>query len=149
MAAISSETAWSDSGGGVSDVFALPSWQASAKVPTPSNPSGGRGVPDVSADADPNSGYTVRVDGSSVVVGGTSAVAPLWAGLIALMNQQLGTSVGFINAKIYDLAGYPNSPGPLQDITSGSNGAYKAGVGWDPVTGLGRPDGERLESALK
>jgi kumamolisin len=146
--AISAETAWSDSGGGVSDVFALPSWQASAKVPAPSNPSGGRGVPDVCADADPDSGYSVRVDGSTIVVGGTSAVAPLWAGLIALMNQQLGTSVGFINAKIYDLAGYPRSPGPLQDITSGSNGAYSAAVGWDPVTGLGRPDGSRLESAL-
>ncbi|MGB6986324.1 MAG: S53 family peptidase [Candidatus Aquilonibacter sp.] len=146
--AISAETAWSDSGGGVSDVFALPSWQSSAKVPAPSNPSGGRGVPDVCADADPDSGYSVRVDGSTVVVGGTSAVAPLWAGLIALMNQQLGTSVGFINAKIYDLAGYPRSPGPLQDITSGSNGAYSAGVGWDPVTGLGRPDGSLLESAL-
>ncbi len=146
---ISSETAWSDSGGGVSDVFAVPSWQASAKVPAPPNPSGGRGVPDVSADADPNSGYSVRVDGSTVVVGGTSAAAPLWAGLIALMNQQLGTSVGFINAKIYELAGYPRSPGPLEDITSGSNGAYSAGVGWDPVTGLGRPDGARLEAALK
>jgi kumamolisin len=146
---ISAETAWSDSGGGVSDVFAVPSWQASAKLPAPSNPSGGRGVPDVCADADPNSGYSVRVDGSSIVVGGTSAVAPLWAGLIALMNQQLGASVGFINPKLYDLAGYPHSPGPLQDITSGSNGAYSAGVGWDPVTGLGRPDGARLEAALK
>ncbi|HEX8806354.1 MAG TPA: S53 family peptidase, partial [Candidatus Aquilonibacter sp.] len=146
---ISSEVAWSDSGGGVSDAFALPSWQASAKVPAPSNPNGGRGVPDVSADADPNSGYTVLVDGSSIVVGGTSAVAPLWAGLIALMNQQLGTSAGFINPKIYDLAGYPSSPGPFRDITTGSNGAYSAGVGWDPVTGLGRPDGARLEAALK
>jgi kumamolisin len=146
---ISSEIAWSDSGGGVSDAFALPSWQSSAKVPAPSNPNGGRGVPDVSADADPNSGYTVLVDGQSIVVGGTSAVAPLWAGLIALMNQQLGASVGFINAKIYDLAGYPNSPGPIADITSGSNGAYSAGVGWDAVTGLGRPDGARLEAALK
>jgi kumamolisin len=145
---IASETAWSDSGGGVSDVFALPSWQASAKVPAPSNANGGRGVPDVCADADPNSGYNVLVDGSTVVVGGTSAVAPLWAALIALMNQQLGTSVGFVNPKLYDLTGYPRSPGPLQDITSGSNGAYSAGVGWDPVTGLGRPDGERLETAL-
>jgi kumamolisin len=146
--AISSEIAWSDSGGGVSDVFALPSWQASAKVPAPSNPNGGRGVPDVAGDADPNSGYTIFVDGSSIVVGGTSAVAPLWAGLIALMNQQIGTSVGFINPKLYDLPGYPSSPGPLQDITSGSNGAYSAGPGWNPVAGLGRPDGERLETAL-
>ena len=147
--AISAETAWSDSGGGVSDVFAAPSWQASAKVPSPSNPSGGRGIPDVSADADPNSGYSVLVDGSSVVVGGTSAVAPLWAGLIALINQQIGTPVGFISPKLYDLEGYPRTPGPLQDITSGSNGAYSAGVGWDPVTGLGRPDGLRLEEALR
>ena len=145
---IASEIAWSDSGGGVSETFPLPSWQSSAHVPAPSNPAGGRGVPDVSADADPNSGYSVRVDGQSVVVGGTSAVAPLWAGLIALMNQQLGTSVGFINPKLYGLNGYPSSPGPLRDITTGSNGAYDAGVGWDPVTGLGSPDGERLEKAL-
>jgi kumamolisin len=145
---ISSETAWSDSGGGVSDVFALPTWQGAAHVPAPSNPSGGRGIPDVCADADPNSGYQILVDGQSVIVGGTSAVAPLWAGLIALMNQQLGTSVGFINPKLYGLNGYPQSPGPLHDITSGSNGAYDAGVGWDPVTGLGSPDGARLEAAL-
>ncbi len=146
--AIASETAWSDSGGGVSDVFALPSWQATAHVPAPSNPSGGRGVPDICADADPNSGYSVRVDGRSIVVGGTSAVAPLWAGLIALMNQRLGSTVGFINPKLYALNGYPGSPGPLRDITSGSNGAYDAGEGWDPVTGLGSPDGARLEAAL-
>lgn len=145
---ISFETAWSDSGGGVSETFTLPSWQSSAHVPAPSNPSGGRGVPDVCADADPNSGYSVRVDGQSAVVGGTSAVAPLWAGLIALMNQQIGTTVGFINPKLYGLNGYPSSPGPMRDITSGSNGAYDAGVGWDPVTGLGSPDGARLEKAL-
>ncbi|HTV91882.1 MAG TPA: S53 family peptidase [Verrucomicrobiae bacterium] len=147
--AIASETAWSDSGGGVSDVFALPSWQATAHVPAPPNPAGGRGVPDVCADADPNSGYSVRVDGQSIVVGGTSAVAPLWAALIALMSQQLGSTVGFINPKLYALNGYPGSPGPLHDITSGSNGAYDAGEGWDPVTGLGSPDGARLEAALR
>jgi kumamolisin len=147
-ATIASETAWSDSGGGVSDTFALPSWQSSAHVPAPSNLNGGRGVPDVCADADPNSGYSVRVDGKSIVVGGTSAVAPLWAGLIALMNQQLGTTVGFINPKLYALNGYPSSPGPMRDITSGSNGAYDASVGWDPVTGLGSPDGARLEKAI-
>ena len=145
---IASETAWSDSGGGVSETFALPAWQSSAHVPAPSSPSGGRGVPDVSADADPNSGYSVRVDGQSVVVGGTSAVAPLWAGLIALMNQQLGTSVGFINPKLYGLSGYPSSTGPIRDITAGSNGGYNAAVGWDPVTGLGSPDGARLGKAL-
>lgn len=146
---ITTETAWSDSGGGISEAFALPSWQANAGVPAASNPSGGRGVPDVAGDADPNSGYSVLVDGQNVVVGGTSAVAPLWAGLIALMNQQLGAPVGFLNPKLYTLTTSPNTGAPLHDITSGSNGAYRAGVGWDPVTGLGRPDGSLLESALR
>jgi kumamolisin len=146
---ITTETAWSDSGGGISVVFALPSWQANAGVPAPSNPNGGRGVPDVCGDADPNTGYSVLVDGQSIAVGGTSAVAPLWAGLIALMNQQLGAPVGFLNPKLYTLTTSPSAAAPLHDITSGSNGAYSAKVGWDPVTGLGRPDGTLLESALK
>jgi kumamolisin len=145
---ISSEVAWDDSGGGVSEFFALPSWQDNANVPAPSTAQGGRGIPDVSADADPDTGYNVLVDGQSMVVGGTSACAPLWAGLIALMNQQLDSTVGFLNPKLYTLPGYPKNPGPLRDITSGSNGAYNAGPGWDPVTGLGTPDGARLESAL-
>jgi kumamolisin len=145
---IASEIAWSDSGGGVSSVFPLPTWQSNAHVPAPSGGTGGRGVPDVCADADPNSGYTILADGQSIVVGGTSAVAPLWAGLIALLNQQLGAPVGLINPKLYTLPGYPSNPGPLRDITSGSNGAYNAGRGWDPVTGLGSPDGTRLETAL-
>jgi kumamolisin len=146
---ISSETAWSDSGGGVSDVFALPSWQSKANVPAPpADSSGGRGVPDVAGDADPNSGYQVRVDGSDLVVGGTSAVAPLWAALIALMNQQLGRNLGFANANLYGVPGYPGTPGPIHDITTGSNGAYSASRGWDPCTGLGTPDGGRLAQAL-
>jgi kumamolisin len=147
---ISSETAWSDSGGGVSDFFAKPSWQANAAVPAPpAGSTGGRGVPDVAGDADPNSGYSIRVDGQNVVVGGTSAVAPLWASLIALMNQQLGRHLGYLDPSLYSLPGYPASPGPLHDITSGSNGAYSAGPGWDPCTGLGTPDGQRLAQALE
>jgi len=147
--AIVSEIAWSDTGGGVSDVFALPSWQANAKVPAPpSGSAGGRGVPDVSGDADPNSGYQILVDGQSMVVGGTSAVAPLWAALIALINQHLGKPLGFMDAGLYALPGYPKNPGPIHDITSGSNGAYSAGPGWDPCTGLGTPDGARLSQAL-
>jgi kumamolisin len=147
---IESETTWSDSGGGVSDYFPLPAWQSKANVPPPPAgfSGGGRGVPDVSGDADPNSGYQVLVDGSSMVVGGTSAVAPLWAALIALMNQQLGKNLGFFNARLYAVPGYPSNPGPLHDITTGSNGAYKAGPGWDPCTGLGSPDGARLSKAL-
>jgi kumamolisin len=146
---IASETTWSDSGGGVSSVFARPSWQSSANVPAPpSGSSGGRGVPDVAGDADPQTGYLLRVDGKSLVAGGTSAVAPLWAALIALINQQRGQAIGFANAQLYALPGYPQTPGPLHDITSGSNGAYQAGPGWDPCTGLGSPDGTRLAEAL-
>ncbi|MGS0757575.1 S53 family peptidase, partial [Roseateles sp. GG27B] len=98
---ISSEVVWnanptsSATGGGVSAFFGLPSYQANAHVPT-INGAGGRGVPDVAGDADPASGYQVRVDGQNLVFGGTSAVAPLWAGLIALMNQKLGHPVGFL-----------------------------------------------------
>ncbi len=146
---IASETAWDDSGGGVSNSFALPSWQSKANVPPPAAGSaGGRGVPDVAADADPNTGYKIRVDGANIVAGGTSAVAPLWSALIALMNQQGGKGMGFLNASLYSLPGYPNNPGPLHDITSGNNGAYTAGRGWDACTGLGSPDGARLSQAL-
>lgn len=146
---ISSEIAWSDSGGGVSAVFALPSWQSKSNVPAkPSGSSGGRGVPDVAGDADPNSGFQIRVDGSDLVAGGTSAAAPLWAALIALLNQHLGKNLGLVNASLYAVPGYPNNPGPIHDITTGSNGAYDAGSGWDPCTGLGSPDGGRLAQAL-
>jgi kumamolisin len=146
---ISSEVAWSDSGGGVSDVFALPSFQSKAGVPAPpAGSKGGRGVPDVSGDADPDTGYKVRVDGQSMVVGGTSAVAPLWAGWIALANQQLGKRLGFLNTNLYAIPGYPKQPGPIRDVTQGNNGAYQAGPGWDACTGLGTPDGSRLLESL-
>ena len=94
---IASETVWNDgpnsaTGGGVSDNFPLPSYQVNAHVPKSINPGHfvGRGVPDIAGDADPESGYKVRVDGSDIVVGGTSAVAPLWAGLIALIQPETG-----------------------------------------------------------
>ncbi|MBV9719634.1 MAG: S8/S53 family peptidase [Candidatus Eremiobacteraeota bacterium] len=145
---IASESAWSDSGGGVSSVFALPTWQATANVPPPPTTGGGRGVPDVSADADPDTGYQIRVDGASMVAGGTSAAAPLWAALIALTNQRLGRHVGFLNTNLYAVAAKGGTPGPLHDVTTGSNGAYAAGPGWDPCTGLGTPDGTRLAEAL-
>ena len=151
--AITSEVVWNDlpnggaGGGGVSDVFALPDWQAHANVPPSANPGGrvGRGVPDVCGDASPGSGYVVRVDGQQTVIGGTSAVAPLWAGLIALLNQHLGQPVGYLNPLIYSL---PVKAGAFHDITIGNNGAYKAGAGWDACTGLGSPDGAKLMAAL-
>ena len=107
-AAIESETVWNDgpdsaTGGGVSDSFRLPDYQAAAHVPKSVN-SGhfvGRGVPDVAGNADPDTGYEVRVDGQDSVIGGTSAVAPLWAGLIALYNQKLGRPIGFLNPLLY------------------------------------------------
>ena len=132
-------------GGGVSDVFPLPTWQKNAGVPAPANAAGGRGVPDVSGDADPVTGYSVRVDGQSLVIGGTSAVAPLWAGLIALANAQNKTSAGFINPAIY-AAGAKKA---FRDITQGNNGAFSAGPGWDACTGLGSPNGANLISLLK
>ena len=96
---ITSETVWNDGatggagGGGFSLQFPLPSWQSAAKIVPPAN--GGRGVPDVSGDADPQTGYKVLVDGQSLVFGGTSAVAPLWSGLIALLNQKFGKPSAF------------------------------------------------------
>jgi kumamolisin len=151
---ITSEFVWNDlpnngaTGGGVSETFPIPSWQANANVPPSDNPGNfiGRGLPDVSGDADPATGYQVQVDGSSFAVGGTSAVAPLWAGLIALLNQSLGVSVGYLNPNLYQsLAG---DPGTFQDITSGNNGDYSAGPGWDPCTGWGSPNGATLLQAL-
>jgi kumamolisin len=148
---ITSEVVWNEqasgegaTGGGVSNVFALPSWQANAKVPAPSSSTGGRGVPDVSGDADPVTGYQVRVDGQSLVIGGTSAVAPLWAGLIALNNQQNGKSAGFIQPQIYAAKG----ASAFHDIVSGNNGAFSAGPGWDACTGLGSPIGGKLITLL-
>ena len=153
--AISAETVWNEAsggatGGGVSDSFDLPVWQRSAGVPPSANGNGriGRGVPDVAGDADPTTGYTIRVDGEEATVGGTSAVAPLWAALVALLNQDRGTPLGFANATLYGL-----SPGAFRDVTGGSNAAggapgYTAEPGWDACTGLGTPDGQRLLAAL-
>lgn len=139
---ITSETVWNDgasggaTGGGYSAQFARTSWQSTSGE-------SGRGVPDVAGDADPQTGYDVLVDGQSGVIGGTSAVAPLWAGLIALLNQKLGKRLGFVNPALYANAA------ALHDITMGNNGAYSAGRGWDATTGLGSPDGEKLAAALK
>jgi len=97
-------------------------------------------VPDVSGDADPNSGYNIRVDGQNTVVGGTSAVAPLWAGLAAVANQQLGAKVGFIQPAIYAA----KAAAAFNDITEGNNPAFSAGPGWDACTGQGSPKASAL-----
>jgi kumamolisin len=146
---IKSETVWNDgkqggaSGGGFSNQFPLPAWQQSANIKPPSG--GGRGVPDVSGDASPATGYKVLVDGKSLVIGGTSAVAPLWSGLIALLNQKLGKQLGFLQPLLYTV---PKTASAFHDITTGSNGAFSAAPGWDAATGLGSPSGENLLKAL-
>jgi kumamolisin len=151
--AVAAEEAWNDgphrgaTGGGISEVFAVPPWQRAADLPPCANPGhrAGRGVPDVAGDADPETGYRVRVDGQDVVLGGTSAVAPLWAGLIAMANQHRGRPVGFLNPLLY---GALLQAGALRDVPHGGNGAYTARPGWDCCTGLGTPLGERLVHAL-
>src|SRR4051795_7115719 len=146
--AITSEVVWNEpghgaTGGGVSRFFALPDYQKAAKVPAQHDTKKpGRGVPDVAGDADPLTGYKVRVDGQEMVIGGTSAVAPLYAGLLARINARLGHSAGFVNPKLY-------AHGALRDITSGNNGAYRAAAGWDACTGLGSPDGAKVLAALQ
>jgi kumamolisin len=149
---ISSETVWDDgaqggaSGGGVSTFFQLPAWQDGLHT---TQTSGGtapltmRGVPDVSGDADPDTGYQVRIDGTNTVIGGTSAVAPLWAGLIARINAAKGSRVGFINPTLY------GTPTALRDITQGNNGDFAASQGWDACTGLGSPNGNQIAAVLE
>jgi kumamolisin len=148
--AISSEVVWNDgadngaSGGGISSFFALPAWQTglSAVEQGKSVALSKRGVPDVAGDADPETGYDVRIDGTNTVVGGTSAVAPLWAALIARLNQASGKPLGYINPQLYQ------NPKALRDITSGNNGDFAAAVGWDACTGLGSPNGATLGGVI-
>jgi len=158
------ETVWNDgagrgaTGGGVSDTFALPSWQNGVGVPVRAASAGsggsggtggtGRGVPDVAGDADPATGYQVLVDGKAMVIGGTSAVAPLWAALVCRLSQGLGHHLGLLQPAIYADAPAGTTPPGFRDITSGSNGAYTAAPGWDACTGLGVPDGQQLLDRL-
>lgn len=158
---IASESVWNDGpsgggGGGVSDVFDAQSafYQAGSNVPpSPNTGRVGRGVPDIAGNADPSTGYKVRVDGIDTVFGGTSAVAPLWAGLCALMNESLGRSVGFLNPLLY--SSVLQTPGALRDIVQGNNdttgrvGNYPARPGWDACTGLGTPNGALILNALR
>jgi kumamolisin len=152
-----SEIVWNDgqggaTGGGVSTYFVVPDYQSNNNVKpvtVNSNPSGfaGRGVPDIAAVADPATGYNIRVDGENMVIGGTSAVAPLMAALIARINQKLGRNVGFIHPSLYKF-------NPATDIVIGNNDTvgggmgYSAGIGWDACSGVGSPEGGQLLQAL-
>ena len=145
------ESAWNDAqaglgatGGGVSRFIPLPAWQTAAGVPAhPETGFRGRGSPDVAADADPDTGYRVRINGEDQVVGGTSAAAPLWAALIARINQRLGRPVGFVNPLLYTAG-----QGAFRDIVAGDNEGFHAGGDWDACTGLGSPIGETLARLL-
>ena len=149
--AITSEIVWNDgasggaSGGGISSFFPTPGWQTGKKATHKNGTSitlTKRGVPDVAGDADPDTGYNVRIDGTDTVIGGTSAVAPLWAGLIARINQTTGTNAGYLNPMLY---GRPNA---LRDIIKGNNGDFEAAAGWDACTGLGTPNGPALPGPI-
>ncbi|MFD9893463.1 protease pro-enzyme activation domain-containing protein [Amycolatopsis sp. NPDC059027] len=150
---ITSETVWNEpsggaTGGGVSDAFPVPPFQASAGIPARAGGGTGRGVPDVAGNADPATGYQILVDGKRSVVGGTSAVAPLWAALICRLAQAANRGFGLIHTRLYQgvQAGKPQQG--FRDITSGGNGAYSAGPGWDACTGLGTPDATALLHTL-
>ncbi len=155
--AIASETVWhttsgrnagSATGGGVSVEWGRPLWQASARVPLNRDGGIGRGVPDVAGDGDFDTGYIIHLRGEDISYGGTSAVAPLWAGLIAILNQKLGHRLGFVNDKLYAMG----SQG-FRGIVHGNNDvanlhAYSAGPGWNACTGLGSPDALKILSGL-
>jgi kumamolisin len=135
------------SGGGISEVFAEPSYQANANLPVSiDDEKPGRGVPDIAMSA---TNYFTRVDNSEGASGGTSAVAPLMAALVARLNQAKQKNVGFLNPFLYAKAATV-----MHDVTQGTNAikdtlkGYTAGPGWDACTGLGTPDGTAILNTL-
>jgi len=152
---ITRESAWNCSlhgmrcatGGGVSRIFETPPWQADFTVPPRPAGGQGRGVPDVAGPADPHHGCAIIVGGERCSSAGTSAVAPLWAALIACANADLSTRCGYITPMLYQLAN--GDAKPLREITEGNNGFYQAGRGWNACTGLGSPIVDRLIAALR
>jgi kumamolisin len=148
---IDSEVVWNDgagngaTGGGVSAFFPVAAWQSGLSAATTAGktvPLTMRGVPDVAGNADPETGYDVRIDGTDTVIGGTSAVAPLWAALIARLNQLSGKPLGYANPQLYA------NGGKLRDVTTGNNGDFAAAANWDACTGLGSPNGAALATSL-
>ena len=166
------EATWANAGGatggGVSDHFAVPAWQAAVGIPPSVNPLReivggpghktehfGRGIPDVAGNADPASGYMITVGGGPPQgpIGGTSAVAPLYAGLVALINERIPGTAGYLNPTLYDLHALDANE-VFRDISDGAtnafNGApgYACGPGWDGCTGLGSINGDALLAKL-
>ena len=150
---ISGETVWNDgtngTGGGISDVFPVPGFQAAIGLPASVNGGGsGRGVPDIAADAAPESGYRIVVDGQIAVAGGTSAVAPLWAGLAALINEKAPHPLGFFLPALYRASGLTRQVTVGDNRPAGSAIGYDAGGRWNACTGLGVPIGQALFDAF-
>lgn len=149
------ETVWNSvhfnvhgaTGGGVSRAFPTPPWQKDARVPLSPTGRPGRGVPDVAGPADPRSGCDLLINGQTFTSAGTSAVAPLWAALIARCNAVLGCRCGHINQPLYGFAAQGKRC--LRPVLKGSNGGYHAGPGWNPCTGYGTPLGSSLLRALQ
>jgi len=149
----SSETAWADGGGGISpDKYAIPSWQTSAASGCSSCSKTYRNGPDVSANA--NFTFYVCADQTTCTAneyGGTSFAAPMWAGYLALVNEQAlqngNPTVGFINPSLYSIGAGSSYDADFHDITSGSNG-FSATTGYDLATGWGSPNGSGLINAL-
>jgi subtilase family serine protease len=149
------EVAWNNSGGGFSRFYSMPAYQKLLPTITQAQFGNHRGVPDVSAEADPMTGAAIYMNGFWSLAGGTSASAPVWAAIAALGNQMAGHPLGFINPSLYKIANTAGYAQDFHDITSGNNynaaahvKGYEAVPGWDPVTGLGTPDAAHLLPAL-
>src|SRR5262249_52465756 len=144
---------WQGSGGGFSRFFTTPDFQKGLPANTQQLLAGRRGVPDIASDANPDSGLIFYDQGQEELAGGTSAAAPLWAALIAIADQMAGHPLGYINPALYKLAASDAYVRDFRDITYGNNAVSDQGVhipgytavsGWDAVTGLGSPIGEKL-----
>jgi kumamolisin len=135
-------------GGGVSRKFGAPTWQKARGVPLGPTGRKGRGVPDVAGPADPHHGCAIVAGGECCGSAGTSAVAPLWAALVACVNSTLKTRCGYITPLLYEITA-GDGDRPLREITEGNNGFYEAGPGWNACTGLGSPMVARLMEALR
>ena len=148
-----SQQAWDHSGGGFSRFFAAPSYQKSLPSAVQAQLANRRGVPDVAALADPATGFLIVSSYTQNPIGGTSASAPLWAGLMAIADQMAGHPLGFINPALYQIEQSSHGSADFTDITSGNNSINSGGVnvqgypavpGWDPITGLGAPNAAKL-----
>ena len=144
---VDSEVSWSGSGGGISEISPVPGFQTDIKMPANANKNDktGRGVPDIAGNANPSTGYQIRVHGVESTMAGTSAVAPLYAALVLQMNSILGRRVGNLHSFIYQ----NGKSDVFRDMTVGNNGGYDAAPGWDAVTGWGVVNGNKMLEKLK